>query len=139
MKQVQPKKRHHKNAITQLLSGPRTPSINKNPLSSHALDINANRNNQNTFLSGYAQKIGPSTEPTKPNDNQPKQVEDNPLRYVFRTPPSRNLDLVPKQIDTPNYTPNSRASVGTAPDSTVTKITKESQAAREDFRNSLSR
>ena len=40
-------------------------------------------------------------------------------------------------MDTPNSTPNSRASAGTAPDSTVTKITKESQAAREDFRNSL--
>ena len=106
-------------------------------MGSHALDINANRNDQNPFLSGYAQKVGPFTAPTKPNDNQPTQVEDNPLRYVFRTPPSRNLDLVPRQMDTPNYTSNSRASAGTAPDSTVTKITKESQAAREDFRNSL--
>ena len=119
------------------VAAPRTPSINKNPLGSHALDINANRNDQNPFLSGYAQKVGPSTAPTKPNDNQPTQVEDNPLRYVFRTPPSRNLDLVPRQMDTPNYTSNSRASAGTAPDSTVTKITKESQAAEEDFRNSL--
>ena len=101
------------------------------------MDINANRNDQNPFLSGYAQKVGPSTAPTKPNDNQPTQVEENPLRYVFRTPPSRNLDPVPRQIDTPNYTPNSRASAGTASDSTVTKITKETQAAREDFRNSL--
>ena len=119
------------------VAAPRTPSINKNPLGSHALDINANRNDQNPFMSGYAQKVGPSTAPTKPYDNQPTQVEENPLRYVFRTPPSKNLDPVPRHVDTPNYTPNSRASAGTAPDSTVTKITKETQAAREDFRNSL--
>ena len=119
------------------VAAPRTPSTNKNPLGSHVLDINANRNDQNPFISGYAQKVGPSTAPTKPYDNQPTQVEDNPLRYIFRTPPSKNLDPVPRQVDTPNYTPNSRASAGTAPDLTVTKITKETQAAREDFRNSL--
>ena len=52
------------------VAAPRTPSINKNPLDSHVLDITANRNDQNPFLSGYAQKVGPSTAPTKPNDNQ---------------------------------------------------------------------
>ena len=40
-------------------------------------------------------------------------------------------------METPTFTPNSKASADTAPDSTVTKITKESQAMREDFRNSL--
>ena len=37
----------------------------------------------------------------------------------------------------PTYTPSSKTSAETAPDSTVTKIRKESQAAREDFRTSL--
>ena len=119
------------------VAAPRTPSVNKNPLGSHALGIDANRNDQNPFLSGYAQKAGPSAAPTERNDNQPMQVEDNPLRYVFRTPPSRSLDLAPRRMETPNFTPNSKASADTAPDSTVTKITKESQAMREDFRNSL--
>ena len=119
------------------MAAPRTPLIKKNPLGSHALDINANRNDQNPFLSGYAQKTGPSTAPAQPNDNQPTQTEDNPLRYVFRTPPSRNLDLAPRRMDRLDHTPNSRASMETAPDSTVTKVTKESQAVREEFRNSL--
>ena len=48
-----------------------------------------------------------------------------------------SLNLAPKGTDKSNYTPNSRTSAETAPDSTVTKITKESQAVREDFRNSL--
>ena len=64
-------------------------------------------------------------------------MEDNSLRYVFRTPTSISLDLAPKRTDKSNYTPNSRTSAETAPDSTVTKITRESQAVREDFRNSL--
>ena len=37
----------------------------------------------------------------------------------------------------PTYTPSSKTSAETAPDSTVTKIRKESQAVREDFRTSL--
>ena len=40
------------------VAAPRTPLIKKNPLGSHALDINTNRNDQNPFLSGYAQKQG---------------------------------------------------------------------------------
>ena len=88
-------------------------------------------------MSGYAQKGGPFKAPTEPNDNPSTQVEDNPLRYVFRTPPSRKVNLAPEGTNSSNYTPNSRASADTAPDSTVTKITKESQAVREDFRNSL--
>ena len=119
------------------VAAPRTPLVKKNPLGSHALDINANRNDQNPFLSGYAQKTGPSTAPAQPNDDQPTQTEDNPLRYVFRTTPSKNLDLAPRRMDRLDHTPNSRASMETAPDSTVTKITKESQAVREEFRNSL--
>ena len=35
------------------------------------------------------------------------------------------------------YTPNSRASAETASDSTVIKVRKDSQAAREDFRSCL--
>ena len=119
------------------VAAPRTPLVKKNPLGSHALDVNANRNDQNPFLSGYAQKAGPSTAPGQPNDDQPTQTEDNPLRYVFRTPPSRNLDLAPRRMDRLDHTPYSRASMETAPDSTVTKITKESQAVKEEFRNSL--
>ena len=62
-------------------------------------------------------------------------MEYNPLRYVFRTPPSRNLSSGQGNTERLTYTPNSRASVETAPDST--KIRKESQAAREDFRGNL--
>ena len=40
------------------VAAPRTPLNKKNPLVCHALDINANRNDQNPFLSGYAQKQG---------------------------------------------------------------------------------
>ena len=119
------------------MAAPRTPLNKKNPLGSHAPDINTNRNDQNPFLSGYAQKTGPSTAPAQPNDDQPTQTENNPLRYVFRTPPSRNLDLAPRRMDRLDHTPNSRTSMETAPDSTVTKVTKESQAVRKEFRNSL--
>ena len=116
------------------VAAPRTPSIHKNPPGSHALNDSADRN---PFLSGYAQTIGPSKPPSKPNDNSLTQIEDNPLRYVFRTPPSRNLDLIPGNTEQSNHTPASRASAETAPDSTITKIRIESQAASKDFRSSL--
>ena len=88
-------------------------------------------------MSGYAQKGGPFKAPTEPNDNPSTQTEDNTLRYVLRTPPSRNINLAPEGTNRSKNTPSSRASADTAPDSTVTKITKESQAVREDFRNSV--
>ena len=62
------------------VAAPRTPSINKNPLGSHALDINANRNDQNPFLSGYAQKVGihgtyqTKWQPTNTSGRQPIAV-----------------------------------------------------------------
>ena len=116
------------------VAAPRTPSINKNPQGSLALGTSGTRN---PFLSGYAREGGPSAAPIEPNDNPSTQMEDNPLRYVFRTPPSLSLDLAPRRTDKSNYSPNSRTSSKTAPDSTVTKITRESQAVRGNFRNSL--
>ena len=116
------------------VAAPRTPSINKNPQVSLALGTSGTRN---PFLSDYAREGEPSAMPIESNDNPSTQMEDNPLRYVFRTPPSINSNLAPKRTGKSNYRPNSRTSAETAPDSTVTKITKESQAVREDFRNSL--
>ena len=117
---------HRRSRITTPIAAPRTPIIQGNPSGSHALTN-----------SGYAQQGGPSKAPNKPSENLPTQIEDNPLRYVFRTPPSRSQNFGPGNIERSTYTPNSRTTARTAPDSTITKIRKELQAAREDFRSNL--
>ena len=116
------------------VAAPRTPSIHRNPSGSHTLTKGVGRN---PFLSGYTQPGDTSKAPNKPNENQRTQIDDKPLRYVFRTPPSRNLSFGPGNTERSTYTPNSRASAETAPDSAITKIRKESQTVREDFRSSL--
>ena len=120
--------------VTTPVAAFRTPLIQRNPSGSHALTNSADRN---PFLIGYTQRGNTSKTSNEPSKNQSTQIEDNPLRYVFRTPPSRNLNICPGNIERSNYTPNSRVSAETAPDSTITKIQNESQAVREDFRNSL--
>ena len=120
--------------IATPVGAPRTPSIHRDPSGCLALTNSADRN---PFLSAYTQSGVTSKAPNKPNENLSTQIEDNPLRYVFRTPPSRNLSSDPGNTEQSTYTPNSKASAKTAPDSTVTRIRRESQAAREDFRSSL--
>ena len=120
--------------VTTPVAAPRTPSIHRNPSGSHTLTNSADRN---LFLIGYTQQGNKSKGSIKPNENQATQIEDNPLRYVFRTPPSRNLNIYPENIERSSHTTNSRASAETAPDSTITKSQKELQAARQDFQSSL--
>ena len=115
-------------------SNPRTPAICGDPLGSHALISSGDRN---PFLREYAQPGAPTKALSKPAKNPPTSVEDNPLRYTFRTPPTTGPDFNPSNAERLIYTPSSRTSAETAPDSTVTNIRKESQAAREDFRSSL--
>ena len=109
------------------LAAPRTPSIHRDPLSSFALTDSADRN---PFSSAYTQQAGPS-KASNQNENPPTQIETNPLRYVFKTPPPRSLSFGLANTERrPTYTPSSKTSVETAPDSTITKI-------RKDFRTSL--
>ena len=75
--------------------------------------------------------------PNEPIENPQVAMEENQLRYLFRTPPARNLNLDPNNYRESTCTPNSGTSAETARDSTITKARKESQAVREDFRNSL--
>ena len=69
--------------IATPVAAPSTPSIHGNPSGSNTLINSADRN---PFLSGYAQQGEPSKALNKPNENLSMPIEDNPLRYVFRTP-----------------------------------------------------
>ena len=120
--------------VTTPVAAPRTPSIHRNPSGSHTMINSADRN---PFLIGSTQPGNTSNVSNKPKENQATQIEDNPLRYAFRTPASRNLNIYPENFERSSPTANSRASAETAPDSTITKIQKESQAARQDFQSSL--
>ena len=111
----------------------RTPEICREPLGSQALIISGDRN---PFLSGCAQPGAPTKALSKPAENPPTPVEDNPLRYTFRTPSTTGPSFNPSNPVLISI-PSSKASAETGPDSTVTKIRKESQAAREAFRSSL--
>ena len=82
--------------VTTPVAAPRTPMIRRNPSEYHA---STNSTDQNPFLSQYAQQGEPSKAPNKPNKNQSTHIEDNPLRYVFRTPPSRNLNISQEMLD----------------------------------------
>ena len=99
-------------AIATPAAAPRAPSIHRNPLGSHALTNCADRN---PFLSEFAQQGGQSKAPSEPNEDLSTRIEDNPLRYVFRTPPSRRLNFGPGNTERSTCTPNSRASAETAP------------------------
>ena len=120
--------------LATAVAAPRTPSIHRDPLGSLAL---INSGDRNPFSSTYAQQAEPSKASNNQNENPPTLVEDNPMRYVFKTPPPRSLSFGLTNTERPTYTPSSKTSAETASDSTVTKIRKESQAAKEDFRTSL--
>ena len=120
--------------IATPMATPRTPEICGDPQGSHAQISSEDRNH---FLSGYVQPGAPTKASSKPIENPPTQVEENPLRYTFRTPPTTGPSFNPSNTERLPYTPSSKAKAETAPDSTVTKIRKESEAAREDFRSSL--
>ena len=111
--------------IATAVADPRTPAIHRNPSGSYA---KINSVDRNPFLSGFTQSGAPAKAPKKPDENPPTTVKDNPLRYVLRTPPSRGLGSGTNNAEPSTYTPNTRASAETAPDSTVTKARKESQA-----------
>ena len=89
------------------------------------------------FLSGYTRSRASAKMPNKSVANQQTMTEGNLLRYIFRTSPMAGPSTGPDNAERLTYTPDSKASTDTAPDSTVTKAKKESQAIREDFRNSL--
>ena len=112
------------------LAAPRIPSIHRDPLGFLALTNSAD---QNPFSSAYTQQAGPSKTSNNQNENPPTQIEDNPLRYVFKTPPPRSLSFGLANTERPTYTPSSKISAEPAPDSIVTKIRKESQEVREDL------
>ena len=92
---------------------------------------------RNPFLSAYTQQAGPTKTSNNRDEKPPAQVEDNQLRFLFNPPPPRNLSFGPGIAELSIHTPSSKTSAKTVPDSTVTKIRKESQAVREDFRSSL--
>ena len=129
-----------KEAVTQdcdvrtPLATPRIPEICRDPLGSHALNSSED---PNPFLSGYVQPGAPTEALSKPVENLPTPLEENPLRYTFRTPPTTGPSFNPSNAQRLTHTPSAKASAETAPDSTVTKIRKEPQAAGEDFRSSL--
>ena len=124
----------HNSDLATPLAAPRTPSSHRDPLGSLALTNSADRN---PFSSAYTRQAGASRALNNQNENPPTQIEDNPLRYVFNPPPPRSLSFGLANTERPTYTPSSKTSAETAPESTVTKKRKESQAVREDFRTSL--
>ena len=115
-------------------AAPRTPGIRRDPPGSHALTSSVDKI---SFLSGYAQPGASMQTSNKPTENPTAPVEENPLQYTFRTPPTAGPSIDYTKTDRLSHTPSSRASAETAPDSTVTKARKEAQAIREYFRCSL--
>ena len=116
------------------LAAPRTPSIHRDPLGSLALTNSADRN---PFSSAYTQQAGPSKASNNQNENPPLQIEDNLLRYVFKTPPPRSSSLVLANTERPTYTPSSKTSAETAQIPPSQRYEKKLRAVREDFRTSL--
>ena len=115
-------------------AAPRTPAVRRDPSGSQKSTSSIDRN---PFFSGYTKTRPLTKAPKEPNEKPPVAVEENPLRYLFRTPPAGNANFGPNNIRESTCTPNSRTSAETALDSPITKVRKESQAVREDFRNSL--
>ena len=112
----------------------RTPASWRDPSGSQALTRSIG---ENPFLSGYTQPGAPAKASSKPAENPTAPVEENPLRYTFRTQSAADPNIDYTNADRLFHTPSSRASAVTAPDSTVTWARKEVQAIREDFRSSL--
>ena len=125
------------NKITQAsgiatpVAAPLTPITCRDTLGPHAP---ASSEDRNPFLSGYTQS---AKMPSKSVANQQTMTKENDVRYIFRTSPMAGPSTGPDNAERLTYTPDSKASTHTAPDSTLTKAKKESRAFREDFRNSL--
>ena len=91
----------------------------------------------NPFRSGYALPGASAKASSRPAENLKTTVTENPLRYVFRTPPSAGPKVNYTNGSRASHTPSSQASADTNPDSTITKARKEAQVIREDFQSSL--
>ena len=113
---------------------PRTMVVERKPSGSQEMTNSVDRN---PFRSGYAPPAVPTKASSKPGENLETTITENPLRYVFRTPPSANPKINYANASQISHTPNSQASDDTNMDSTITKARKETQAIREDFQTSL--
>ena len=91
----------------------------------------------NPFRSGYALPEAPAKMSNRPAENSKTNITENPLRYVFRTPPSVRPKINYANASRTSHTPDSQASADTNLDSTITKARKETQTVREDFQSSL--
>ena len=113
---------------------PRTAVVEGNPSDSQEM---TNSIGGNPFRSGYALPGASAKASSRPAENLKTTVTENPLRYVFRTPPSAGPKVNYTNGSRASHTPSSQASADTNPDSTITKARKEAQAIREDFQSSL--
>ena len=113
---------------------PRTAVVERNPSGSQEM---TNSIGGNPFRSGYALPGAPAKASSRPAENLKTTVTENPLRYVFRTPPSAGPKVNYANASQASHTPSSQASADTNLDSTITKARKEAQAIREDFQSSL--
>ena len=113
---------------------PRTADVERNPPGSQKM---INSVGGNPFRSGYALPEGPTKTSNGPVENSKTSITENPLRYVFRTPPSVTPKINYANASRTSHTPESQASADTNLDSTITKARKEMQTVREDFQSSL--
>ena len=113
---------------------PRTAVVERNPPGSQEM---TNSIGGNPFRSGYALPEAPAKMSNRPAENSKTNITENPLRYVFRTPPSVRPKINYANASRTSHTPDSQASADTNLDSTITKARKETQTVREDFQSSL--
>ena len=113
---------------------PRTVDVERNPPGSQEI---TNSVGGNPFRSGYALPEAPAKTSNGPVENSKTNITENPLRYVFRTPPSARPKINYANASRTSHTPDSQASADTNLDSTITKARKEMQTVREDFQSSL--
>ena len=113
---------------------PRAVDVERNPPGSQEI---TNSVGGNPFRSGYALPEAPVKTSNGPVENSKTNITENPLRYVFRTPPSARPKINYANASRTSHTPDSQASVDTNLDSTITKAKKEMQTVREDFQSSL--
>ena len=113
---------------------PRTADVERNPPGSQEM---INSVGGNPFRSGYALPEAPAKTSNGPMENSKTNITENPLGYVFRTPPSVTPKINYANASRTSHTPDSQASADTNLDSTITKARKEMQTVREDFQSSL--
>ena len=113
---------------------PRTADVERNPPGSQEMISSVGGN---PFRSGYALPEAPAKTSNRPAENSKTNITENPLRYVFRTPPSVRPKINYANASRTSHTPDSQASADTNLDSTITKARKEMQTVREEFQSSL--